>query len=142
MNLGTLLKSEIARLARKQLKTEIEPLRRAVTAHRTTLAKLRREIAAVEQQLKALQKGAAEASATHPDEESSARRFSAKGLVSHRQKLGFSREQYAQLVGVSGQSIYKWERGESRPRRAQLEALTKVRTLGKNAALARIEAAQ
>lgn len=29
------------------------------------------------------------------------------------------------LIGVSGQSVYKWESGEVRPRRAQLEGLAK-----------------
>jgi transcriptional regulator with XRE-family HTH domain len=43
------------------------------------------------------------------------------------------------LVGVSGQSIYKWEQGEVRPRAAQLQALAAVRGIGKCEALARLE---
>lgn len=144
MNIATLLKSEMARLARKELKAELEPLRKAVTAHRSALAKVRREVAALEREIKRMCKrngrsGIAERPAAESVEVD--RRFSAKGLASHRKKLDFSRQQYADLVGVSAQSIYKWERGEARPRQAQLAALLQVRGLGKRQALARLEAA-
>lgn len=144
MNIASLLKSEMARLARKELKTELEPLRKAVTAHRAALAKLKRELASVERDLKGMRKrvGRSDTAArTSGDEDNAGHRFSAKGLASHRKKLGFSREQYADLVGVSAQSIYKWERGEARPRQAQLAALVQARGLGKRQALARLEAA-
>lgn len=144
MNIASLLKSEMARLARKELKGELEPLRKAVTAHRTALAKLKRELVTVERELKALRRGAGRADTvprTATQSEDAGHRFSAKGLVSHRKKLGFSREQYALLVGVSAQSIYKWERGEARPRQAQLAALVQARGLGKRQALAHLETA-
>lgn len=144
MNIASLLKSEMARLARKELKAELEPLRKAVSGHRATLAKLKRELEAVQRELKGVQKriGRPGAAASPEAEgENTGHRFSAKGLASHRNKLGFSREQYAALVGVSAQSIYKWERGEARPRQAQLAALVQARGLGKRQALARLEAA-
>jgi hypothetical protein len=40
---------------------------------------------------------------------------------------------------VTGHTIYKWEHGTSRPRRAQLSALASIRRLGKTEALARLE---
>jgi DNA-binding transcriptional regulator YiaG len=67
------------------------------------------------------------------------RRFRAGGLASHRRKLGLSAEDYGALAGVSGQSIYKWEQGEVRPRAAQLQALATVRGIGKREAMARLE---
>lgn len=144
MNIASLLKSEMARLARKELKGELEPLRKALTAHRSALAKLKRELATVEREVKALRKGVGRgvpATAATSEDDDAGHRFSAKGLVSHRKKLGFTREQYASLVGVSAQSIYKWERGEARPRQAQLAALVQARGMGKRQALARLEAA-
>jgi DNA-binding transcriptional regulator YiaG len=143
MNITTLLKSEMARLARKELKAEVEPLRKALTAHRSAMAKMKREIAALAREVKGLRKhaGRPDTAARPPrDGDDAGHRFSAKGLASHRKKLGFSREQYATLVGVSAQSIYKWERGEARPRQAQLAALVQARGLGKRQAVARLEA--
>jgi DNA-binding transcriptional regulator YiaG len=45
----------------------------------------------------------------------------------------------AKLLGVSSVSLYKWESGQSRPRRAQLEAIAAVRSIGKREAMARLE---
>jgi DNA-binding transcriptional regulator YiaG len=46
---------------------------------------------------------------------------------------------FATLLGVSGQSVYKWEHGESRPRARQLEAIAAVRGIGKREAAARLD---
>jgi len=61
-------------------------------------------------------------------------RFSPTWLASHRKKLELSAADYAELVGVSQLTVYNWEKGKSRPQRAQLEALAKVRSMGKREA--------
>jgi DNA-binding transcriptional regulator YiaG len=66
-------------------------------------------------------------------------RFSAIRLAAQRKKLGISAAGFATLLGVSPISVYKWERGKARPRRAQLEAIAATRKLGKREALARLE---
>ena len=53
-----------------------------------------------------------------------------------------SAAEFAALVGVSGQSIYKWEHGEARPRAKQLEAIAALRGMGKREAAARLEQLQ
>ena len=53
-------------------------------------------------------------------------RFSARWVAGHRPRLGLSAADYAKLVRVSDQLIYKWEKGETRPQPKQLEALTVV----------------
>ena len=35
------------------------------------------------------------------------------------------------LLGVSGQSVYKWEQGKAKPRASQMQAIAAVRKLGK-----------
>ena len=65
-------------------------------------------------------------------------RFSPTWLRKHRARLSLSAADYARLVGVSGLTIYHWEKGKSRPRQAQLEALAGVRGLGVREALVRI----
>jgi transcriptional regulator with XRE-family HTH domain len=49
----------------------------------------------------------------------------------HRKKLGMSRRVYAKLVGVSAQSIFGWESGRTRPRRAALQSWRRIRGMGK-----------
>jgi len=53
--------------------------------------------------------------------------------------LKLSAADYGKLVGVSGLTIYSWESGKSRPRKAQLAALVAVRGIGKREALAKLE---
>ena len=66
-------------------------------------------------------------------------RFSAKGLRSHRKRLGLSAEAYGKLIGVTGRTVYKWENEASRPRKQQLGVLATVRRVGKKEAQVRLE---
>ncbi len=67
------------------------------------------------------------------------KRFSRRGLKTHREKVGLSAADYAKLVGVSAQTIYNWERGTSKPRQEQFASLIAVRDLGKREAWKRLE---
>jgi DNA-binding transcriptional regulator YiaG len=64
----------------------------------------------------------------------------AKGLKSHRARLGLSAADFGKLVGVSGKSVYAWESGSSAPRRAQLARIAAVRALGKREAARHLKA--
>lgn len=140
-NIASVFKSEIARLARKALKGELESLKKASAQHRSHIAALRRQVESLQQAMKkATRSGPAVPARADTDEEGSpVRRFSPSRLAKHRQRLGLSAADFGALMGVSGQSIYKWEAGEARPRRAQLEAIAEVRTLGKREARARLD---
>jgi DNA-binding transcriptional regulator YiaG len=143
-NIESVLKSEIARLARKQVRAEVASLKKATSQQRAHLAALRREVEALERAVKKLSKGAVTASRVTNESNTSgeerAPRFRATGLASHRKRLGLSAADFGKLLGVSGQSVYKWEAGEVRPRRSQLEAIASVRKLGRREALARLAA--
>lgn len=133
-NIASILKAEISRVARKEVRAEIETLKKASVAHRVSIAELRRQVGALEKELRRVAKGTTHpAKAQDSEDEASAgtkRRFSATRLAAHRAKLGLSAAIYGQLVGVSGQTIYHWEQGKARPRAAQLESLAAVRDLG------------
>ena len=66
-------------------------------------------------------------------------RFTAKGLRSQRQRLELSAANYGKLIGVTGQTIYSWEGGISRPRKQQVARIASLRQLGKREAQARLE---
>lgn len=133
-NIASILKAEISRVARKEVRAEIETLKKASVAHRSSIAELRRQVNALEKELRRFSKGAPRpATAADSDDEAATgtkRRFSASRLAAHRTKLGLSAANYGQLVGVSGQTIYHWEQGKARPRVTQLESLATVRDLG------------
>jgi DNA-binding transcriptional regulator YiaG len=148
MNIGIAIRHEIARVARKELKDEIAAVRKHTTAHRSEIAALKREVKDLHTLLKALRKalpiqGVEKVAAEAPAPETRAGRrqrpFSADQLLAHRQKLGITQAQMAQLMRVSALSVYKWESGKVSPRAAQLQLIAATLKLGKRAALAKLQ---
>jgi DNA-binding transcriptional regulator YiaG len=140
-NVGAILKEEITRLSRKELRRQLGGMKKASAQARRHIAALRRQIGGLEQQLSVLRKRVIErkaGSVTATD--TSERRFVAKGLRAHRARLDLSAEEYGRLVGVSAQTIYSWERKRSVPRVTQRASLAAVRGLGKREARSRLEA--
>ena len=142
-NLGSLLKSEITRLARKEVKAQTEALRKASAGYRHEIAAMKRQVSDLQRQLAAVERGARRTQpAAAPQGEGSEPlkgRFTVGGLKTHRAKLGLSATDYGRLVGVSGQSIYNYESGKAVPRAPQVQAMLALRALGKRAALAKLE---
>ncbi|NKE68214.1 helix-turn-helix transcriptional regulator [Ramlibacter sp. RBP-2] len=140
-NLASMLKSEIARVARRELRAELQGLKKASASYRGEIARLKRRIGALEQQVKRLARPGREAPAVAADEEADLKlRFSAKGLASQRKRLGLSAEAFGALIGASGQSVYKWESGKIRPRARHLPRIAELRGMGKREAAARLQA--
>lgn len=143
-NITAVLKEEIARVARKELRGDTARFKKASAQYRSDIAALKRRIAELEKQLGKLSRqsrtAGARSEAAEPGTGRSGLRFSAKGLAAQRKRLGLSAAQVAALLGVSGQSIYKWEDGKARPRASQLPAIATLRTMGKREANARLAA--
>jgi DNA-binding transcriptional regulator YiaG len=141
-NIASILKSEIARVARKEVRGETLQLKKQVSQYRSQIAALKRRAQALEQQLRSLSRRNGKAAATPSAEEGAMGtfRFSAKGLKSHRRRLGLSAHDCGILLGASGQSVYKWEDGKARPRAKHLPAIAALRNLGKKDAARILEA--
>lgn len=140
-NIATVFKEEITRLARKEAKSQTTVLRRANAQYRRDIAALKRVTDRLTRQVSFLEAQERKRATAGPaaDATGENRRFSRRGLLTHREKLGFSAADYARLVGVSSQTIYNWEQGRSRPASEQLASLVEVRGLGKREALAKLE---
>ena len=139
-NIASLLKNEISRVSRKEVRGETLALKKAVSTYRSEIAALKRRTQALEQQLRRLGKVSAKLAPAAGNEVSAeTRRFSAKGLVSQRRRLGLSAADCGLLVGASAQSVYNWEEGKVRPRAKHLSAIAALRSMGKKEATARLE---
>jgi DNA-binding transcriptional regulator YiaG len=138
-NIAALLKAEISRVARKEAKSETQALKKASSQYRSDIAALKRRIATLEQQVKKMGKPSRSEGVAAAGSPEKALRFSAKGLATHRQKLGLSAADAGLLLDASGQSVYKWEAGKARPRAGQLQAIANFRALGKKEAAKRLE---
>jgi DNA-binding transcriptional regulator YiaG len=139
-NIASILKAEITRVARKELRGELQSLKKATASYRSDIADLKRRARALEQQVKRLGKTRGQAAAETDEEPATHLRFSAKGLASQRRRLGLSAEACGALIGATGQSVYKWESGKIRPRARHLPAIAALRKMGKREAAARLAA--
>ena len=139
-NVASVLKSEMSRVARKEVRGETLSLKKAVSAHRTEIAALKRRAQTLEQALRRLSSAHAKPAPTAAVEQDTSQfRFSAKGLASQRQRLGLSAEQCGLLLGASSQSVYNWEQGKTRPLARHLPAIAAVRGMSKKDAAARLD---
>jgi DNA-binding transcriptional regulator YiaG len=131
-NIASVLKEEIARLARKELRSETERLKKASAQYRSEIAALKRRAASLEQQLSRLEKTIPQNIEARANPEAAAKtRFTAKGFKTLRQRLGLTAEVMGALLGVSGQTIYSWEAGNTRPREQQMVRIVMLRGMGK-----------
>jgi DNA-binding transcriptional regulator YiaG len=133
-NIASALKSEISRIARKEIRAEVEGLKKAAVTYRGEIAALKRRAQSLEQELRQLGKVVPKAAPASIDESSQTLRFSAKGLAAQRQRLGLSADAVGLLLGTSGQAVYNWEAGKARPRASHLAAIAALRGLSKSQA--------
>ena len=139
-NIGTALREEILRLARKEIRKQTTVLRKASAQYRKDIAAMKRRVSDLQRKVTPLEKQVRKNVPAQPAEVDAEHvRFNAKGLRSQRKRLGLSAANFGRLIGVTGQTIYSWEQEASRPRKQQVARIAALRHLGKREALARLE---
>jgi len=139
-NIGSVMREEITRLSRRASRKDLDAMKKVSAQHRRHIAAMKRDIAQLARQVSLLvRKLPAAPIAAANGSDGKAVRFVAKGLRSHRERLGLSADGLAKLAGVSAQSVYNWEHGVTRPRDAQLATLATLRRLGKREVHARLQ---
>jgi len=140
-NIATVLKEEIARLARKELRQHIDPLRAQVLAQRKAISALKQDVAALQRDIAKLAKGTSKAvrAGTDPGSSGKPSRYSGALLRKLRERLGLSRDAFAPLIGASPQAVYNWEQTDTRPRQEFLDKIALVRGLSKAQVAALLE---
>ncbi|MCE9551792.1 MAG: hypothetical protein K8T91_00215 [Planctomycetes bacterium] len=141
-NLMVTLKQEISRLARKEMRPHLVTTRQLTARHRRDIARLKRLLSGHEKKIAFLEarerKRLSGPQAPAADLLNGAR-FSPTSVRAQRRRLKLSAAEYGLLAGVSGQTIYLWEQGKSRPRTGQLATLVTLRKLGRRAALRQLD---
>ena len=141
-NVAAVLKAEISRLAKREIKANTSSTKGAVAQFRRDIAKLKRQMQSQQREiafLKAQEHKRLRQPQPAEEDELEGVRFSARSAKAQRERLGLSQQNYAKLVGVSPMTIYNWESGNSRPRQEQRAALVAVRGIGKREAMKRLE---
>lgn len=133
-NIANLLKDEINRLARKEIRSACTPLQQQLRELRKTVRQQRETIDGLQQridQLQALSSSPTEKilEASSVDEDKQIR-LSGTSIKKHRQRLGLSQGELGQLLNVSTNTVVRWEQDTSKPRAAYRTGLAQLRTMG------------
>jgi len=127
------LKSEIARLAKKEMRATYLPLARDVRRLKRTVSALCKTVAVLAKlgaEIQA-QRTAERAKLAVASEEVKTARISPGRIKRLRKRLGISQGDLATLVGVSTSAVGSWEYGKAKPEVHNREALVALRKLGR-----------
>ena len=61
-------------------------------------------------------------------------------MAANRKRLGLSAADFGLLVGATGQSVYAWGAGKTKPNADSLAAIAALRSIGKRSVEARLAA--
>lgn len=131
-------RAEVVRMARKELKPELQGMRKAITGHRSEIAALKREVKSLTSQLNAARRqtkvGGVAVPSDQPKASKSAARkdfvFAPEMLAQMRNALSATQLQMAALLAVSALSYGRWEKGQTHPRPTQLAKIEELVRLG------------
>jgi DNA-binding transcriptional regulator YiaG len=129
--LESTIKSEIQRLAKREVRTTYIPLRKEIRAMRLRLSSLSKNFFSLnrltKEQLQKVPKKGLEAT----PEEVKASRITPDRIRRLRKKLGISMRELGILTGTSLSAVLSWEKGKFKPRREKKAALVALRKLRK-----------
>ncbi|HUL37859.1 MAG TPA: hypothetical protein VLW47_09235 [Thermodesulfobacteriota bacterium] len=129
--LESTIKSEIQRLAKREVRSTFIPLRREVRAMRLKLSGLSRGITSLNRMTKELHLEEARPKLEATPEEVKVSRLTPDRIRGLRKKLGISMRELGILTGTSLSAILSWEKGKFKPRGEKKGALVALRKLRK-----------
>ena len=144
-NIAKVLREEIQRLAKRQVRAELSPVRRDNVRLKKIVADLRRQMAALNRTSRELVKKVTPVVAVKETEEATEKaaklRPTSKSLKKLRARLGLTQAQLGKLLGVSGGAVVQWasKEGRIRMRKTTLSALAGIQNIGKREAWRRLE---
>lgn len=128
-----IIKSEIVRLAKREVRKISVPLGRDVWSLKGAVSQLRKAVLTLQritaQQQKALEKGEMPLEAA--PEEVKVSRFSPRLIRSLRLHLGMTQRELAILTGVTVGAVHLWESGQFKPSEKKKAVMVALRKLGR-----------
>ena len=135
-NILSALKSEISRLARKEAKQVVAPVKKASANYRGLIAGLRKQIAALQGKVALLKRSAPKAENALAAVQEPQGRFwiTGKGVKALRKRQGLTQAQFGKLAGVSVPTIVNWEAAKGKApirRKTSIARMQQIRGLRK-----------
>ena len=135
MNVMSVLKAEISRLAKKEAKQVVSPVKKASATYRGLIAGLRKQVNALQKEVAVLKRAMPKAEKVLEAKTAPEGRFwiTGKGVRKLRKRLGLTQAVFSKLVGVTPNAVVLWERkdGKIGLRKATAGRLQEIRGKGK-----------
>ncbi len=145
-NLSQVLKAEIARISRREIKASVTPLKNSGIVLKKNITEIKKRLAILEtgtRRLLALQGELQEkkTEARLAGIKDNKVRVTSRSVKALRSKLGFSQDSFAALLGVSGQAVYVMEHkgGRLKLRTPTMTKFLSLRETGKREATRMLE---
>ncbi|MFH0920809.1 MAG: hypothetical protein V1913_10650 [Fibrobacterota bacterium] len=145
-NLSQILKAEISRIARRETKSFVNPLRASNFTLKKAVAELKRKVTVLvseNKRLSAFCNNTRSQVEVKPEDIQNAR-ITVRSVKALRKKLGLSQTAFGKLLGISGQSVLIMEKktGRLKLRSSTLASLLSIRGIGRREAKKRLEERQ
>ena len=130
-----LIKEEIIRLAKREMRAKFVPLRRDVRSLKITASQLRKSVAGLQRLVSQQEKqmGSKPFPEATPEDLKTAR-ISPRLIRSLRKHLRVSQRELAKLVGVTVGAVFQWEKGKFEPKDDKKKILIGLRKFGRQEA--------
>jgi DNA-binding transcriptional regulator YiaG len=125
------IKAEIMRLAKREVRAVFRPLKREVRQMSLKLSGLSKGFASLNRMAKELHLEEARPKLEASPEEAKASRLSPERISGLRKKLGISQRELGILIGASLGTVAMWEKGKFKPKADKKAALVALRKLKK-----------
>jgi len=131
---------EIVRLAKKEVKLAVEPLKEQIRELGKTVRAQRQQISKLENQLsRKVAAVTAPKEGVAVSEEEPEIRIPKTSFRKHRNRLGLSQKEMGLLMDVSALTVSNWETGKMSPRAQNRQAFAELRTISPPEAKQRLE---
>ena len=130
------LKAEISRLAKKEAKREVAPVKKVNASYRGLIAGLRKRIDSLEKELAGVKRSAPKAEKVLASKTEPEGRFwiTGKGVRNLRKRLGQTQAKFGKLIGVSVPTVVNWEGVDGKVeirKKATMARLQQIKGMGK-----------
>jgi DNA-binding transcriptional regulator YiaG len=129
----SIIKSEIIRLAKREMRKITVPMRHDVRSLKSTVSQLRKTVSTLEKFAvrQDIARAGEKTRLQAPPEEVASSRFSPRLIRALRKRLGLSQKKLAALAGVTVGAIYQWEKGIFEPRDDKKGVIVALRKMGR-----------
>ncbi len=130
-----IVRDEVIRLAKREMRKTFVPLRRHVRSLKITTSQLRKSVSTLQRFVSGREKqiGPKPIPELTPEDMKKAR-LSPRLIKTLRKRLGVSQRDLARLAGVTVGAVYQWERGTFEPKGEKKRILVGLRKLGRQGA--------